>query len=92
MRAMTYSFSSTASETALLPVLQETEDQNRKRKEVAFGWGVYLAWEPRNVPTRYPSVVLDHNLNVLEFGDGDRIECHIEEDERPFEERVDGIC
>jgi hypothetical protein len=54
--------------------------------------GVYLAWKSGNIPARYPSVVLDHDLEVLELGYGDSIERYIEENKCPFEEGVDGIC
>jgi hypothetical protein len=59
---------------------------------VAFEQGVYLAWEPWNIPARYPSIVLDYNFKVLKFDGSDRVECDIEKDKRPFEEGVDGVC
>lgn len=58
---------------------------------VAFGQDVYLAWEPWNIPARNPSVVLDHNLKVLELDKSDGIECDIEKDKRPFKEGINCV-
>ena len=45
-------------------------------------------WEPRNVLSQYPSVVLDHYLEFLELENGNGIESYVEQDECPFEEGV----
>lgn len=58
---------------------------------VAFGQGVYLAWEPWNIPARNSSVVLDHDFKVLELDEGDSIECDIQKNERPFKEGIDCV-
>jgi hypothetical protein len=44
-----------------------------------------------NIPTRYSSVVLYHNLEVLELADSDCVEGYVQEDKSPFEEGVNGV-
>jgi hypothetical protein len=53
--------------------------------------GVYLFWEPQNIPTRNSSIVFYNNLQVLKLADGDGVEGDIEENEAPLEEGVDGV-
>jgi hypothetical protein len=86
----TYSFSRMASETALLPVLKKKRDQKMFLK-ACIRRGVYLFWEPQNIPTRNSSVVFYNNLQVLELADGDGVEGDVEENEAPLEEGVDGV-
>lgn len=52
---------------------------------------VYLDRETRDVQSRYTSNILDNNLQVLEFNHGDSIEAYIEQNQRPFEESVNGV-
>jgi len=54
--------------------------------------GVYLVWEPRNIPARDSSIVLHHDLQVGEFSNSDRVECYVEKNESPLEESVDCVC
>lgn len=48
--------------------------------------------ELHDIPTGHPSVVLDNNLKILELVDGDGVERHVQQDEGPLEEGVDGVC
>lgn len=48
--------------------------------------------ELHDIPTRYPSVILDNNLKVLELAHGDCVKGYVEEDKRPLEEGVNSVC
>lgn len=52
---------------------------------------VYLYREPWNVPARYTSDILDHNLKVGKLDHGDCVESYVEQYEGPFKEGVNGI-
>jgi hypothetical protein len=68
----------------------ETQDQNESFN-ICIRTGVYLERKPWNVPTRYTSDIFYNNLEVGELDHSHCVEGHIEKDERPFEEGVDGV-
>lgn len=89
----TYSFSRTASTTALLPALDTpNSSDNAHNSFCILAASSYLLREPRNIPSGDAPRILDHDLEVGELHHCDGVEGHVQEDEGPFEEGVDGVC
>lgn len=70
---------------------KNTKDQKLVVEHLHSWQGVYLYWEPWNVPARYTSDILYNNLKVRKLDHCNCIESYVEQNERPFEEGVDGV-